>query len=138
MIGLDTNVLVRYLAQDDAEQSPRATLLMESLDESNQGFVSVVALVELHWVLRRAYKVNREDAASLVRTMLDARELSVQASETVRRALARLTDEVDFSDALISEFGAAAGCVHTATFDVRATHLDHMKLVSHIDEGGDA
>lgn len=96
MIGLDTNVLVRYLAQDDTDQSPRATRLMERLDEGNQGYVSLVALVELRWVLRRAYKVNRDDAAGIIRTLLDARELSLQEPEAVRRALTRLADDIDF------------------------------------------
>lgn len=133
MIGLDTNVLVRYIVQDDQDQSPRATRLIESLDERNQGFVSVVALVELHWVLRRAYKVDRDDAAGIVRGLLDAKELSLQEPDMVRRALRRLTDDVDFSDALISELGAAAGCAYTATFDRRATRLAGMELVPSID-----
>ncbi|MGH3664778.1 MAG: PIN domain-containing protein [Egibacteraceae bacterium] len=133
MIGLDTNVLVRYIVQDDQDQSPRATRLIESLDEHNQGFVSVVALVELHWVLRRAYKVSRDDAAVIIRKLLDAQELSLQEPDTIRRALRRLTDDVDFSDALIRELDAAAGCAYTATFDRRATRLAGIELVPWVD-----
>lgn len=136
MIGLDTNVLVRYIVQDDEEQSPRASRLIDGLDENDQGFVSVVALVELHWVLRRAYKVSREDAAGIIRKLLGAKELSLQEPDAVRRALTRLTDDVDFSDALISELDAAAGCAYTATFDTRATRLPRMRLVPPFAESG--
>jgi predicted nucleic-acid-binding protein len=107
--------------------------MMESLDESNQGFVSIVAFIELQWVLRRAYKVSREGVAGVIRKLLDAQELLVQESEAVRRALRRITDDINFSDALIREFDAAAGCAYTATFDSRATRLAGMKLVPAVD-----
>jgi len=129
LIGLDTNVLVRYLVQDDDDQSARATRFMERLDEDDQGFVSLVALVELHWVLRRAYKVDRQDAVAIIRALLDARELSLQEPDIVRRALSRMSDETDFSDALIGELGAAASCTYTATFDEGTTSLSAMRLV---------
>lgn len=129
MIGLDTNVIVRYITQDDPDQSRRATRLIESLDEHNRGFISLVVLCELHWVLRRAYKVTREDAASVVRRLLSAKELVLQEADAVRRALARLTTESDFADVLISELGILAGCDRTATLDKRASRIRGMKLV---------
>ncbi len=85
VIGLDTNVLVRYIAQDDPDQSARATALIESLDEDNRGFVSTVALVELHWVLRRAYKVTRTNAAAIVQKLLESQELTIQEPDVIRR-----------------------------------------------------
>lgn len=133
MIGLDTNVLVRYLAQDDPEQSAQASALIEGLSEDNRGFISTVALVELHWVLRGAYKVSRADAATIVRQLLESRELVLQEPDLVRRALAHLNDEIDFSDAVISEAGEVAGCRHTATFDRRASQLKAMSLVPAIN-----
>lgn len=129
MIGLDTNVLVRYMTQDDPRQSPVATQLIESLDEDNQGFVSVVAIVELHWVLRRAYQVSRGDAATVIGKLLNARELAVQESDAVRRCLTRLAENIDFSDALIAELGARAGCDYTATFDHDAAQIHGMHLL---------
>lgn len=108
--------------------------MIESLDESNQGHVSLVALVELHWVLRRAYKVSRDDVATIIRKLLDAQELSLQEPDAVRWALRRLVDDVDFSDALIRELDAGAGCAHTATFDNRASRLAGMRPVPSIDE----
>lgn len=130
MIGLDTNVLVRYLVQDDDDHSPRARRLVDSLDDQHQGFISVVALAEVHWVLRSAYRVSRKEAAAIVGELLRAQELVLQAPDAVRGALARMGDDVDFADALIGELGDAAGCDWTATFDRRAAaRLPGMRLV---------
>ncbi len=81
MIGLDTNVLVRYVVQDDPDQSARATALVESLDDQRRGFVSVVVLVELAWVLRRAYGARPDDVHAVVDRLLRARELVVQDAD---------------------------------------------------------
>lgn len=129
MIGLDTNVLVRYLTQDEPDQAFLASQFVEGLDESEPGFVSLVALVELHWVLRRAYKVSRDDAAAVVRRLLDAREVAVQQSDAVRRSLTRISTTVDFADALIAELGTAAGCHYTATLDRGAARIPGMRLL---------
>jgi len=58
MIGLDTNVLVRYIMQDDAMQSPKASVLIESLDADHPGFISLVTVVELYWVLTSCYDLT--------------------------------------------------------------------------------
>lgn len=122
-------MLVRCITQDDPEQSAHATQLVESLDEDNPGFVSIVALVELYRVLRSAYKTTRADAAAVVKQLLVARELRVQEPDAVRRSLTRLTDTVDFPDAMISELGTLAGCDHTATFDRQAAQIRGMRLL---------
>ncbi|HZI96645.1 MAG TPA: type II toxin-antitoxin system VapC family toxin [Actinomycetales bacterium] len=129
MIGLDTNVLVRYVVQDDDEQSLRATRLIESLDDERPGFVSLVVLVELHWVLRRAYGVTAADSAAVVRALLDSEEVGVAESDTVRRALSRVPDGEDLVDALIGALGEDAGCAYTVTFDLPASRLAGMRLV---------
>ncbi|MHB8317811.1 MAG: PIN domain-containing protein [Acidimicrobiales bacterium] len=129
MIGLDANVLVRYITQDDPEQSRHATALIETLDEQAPGFVSVIALAELSWVLARAYKVTSVDIATVIRKLLEAKELVVQDADGVRRALAFATTGAEFSDALISELGTLAGCSHTVTFDRRALKLPGTRAV---------
>jgi predicted nucleic-acid-binding protein len=129
VIGLDTNVLVRYLTQDDPDQAARATALIESLDEDDPGYISIVALIELHWILRRAYQVSRGEVAAIMHKLLEARELLLEEPEVIRRALTSLDDGTDFPDAVISESGAAAGCSGTATFDRRASRLKAMFLV---------
>ena len=125
MIGLDTNVLVRYLAQDDPVQSPKATELIERrLSEENPGFVSVVAMVETAWVLDRAYGLaDREIAAAIERT-LQADVLFVEDEQEVFAAMIALKEgHGSFADALIGGLGGRAGCSHTLTFDHKASRL---------------
>ncbi len=129
MIGLDTNVLVRYVVQDDPLQSRAATDVIEGLGEDRPGFVSLVVVVELYWVLRRAYQVPADQTAQVIRTLLDSVEIAVQESDSVRRALERLPNG-DFTDALIVDLGKSAGCEHTVTFDRGAARLSGMRLLN--------
>lgn len=125
MIGLDTNVIVRYLAQDEPAQSARATRLMErELSEREPGFVGLVALVETCWVLKRLYGASAGELRETVRDLLDARQLVVENRAVVARALARLRDEAgDIADALVAECAAQAGCTRTVTFDKGAARM---------------
>jgi predicted nucleic-acid-binding protein len=120
VIGLDTNVLVRYLVQDDPEQSAVAAAVVEGLDEHHRGFISLVVLVELHWVLRRAYGIGPGEVLAVVDQLLRARELAIQESDLVRRSWRQAMAGADLADALVAELGVAAGCEHTVTFDRRA------------------
>ena len=130
MIGLDTNVIVRYLAQDDPEQSAHATDLIEGLTTADPGFISLVALVETYWVLRSAYGESKARCAELIEGLLDARELRVGSDAIVRAASAACRDDgADFADAVIAELGRVAGCEHTMTFDRRAARTKHMRLL---------
>ncbi|HEX7909086.1 MAG TPA: type II toxin-antitoxin system VapC family toxin [Paraburkholderia sp.] len=131
MIGLDTNVLVRYFAQDDAVQSKKATTLMESLSAERPGYVSQVALVEVVWVLGRCYGVEREQMKDLVDSMVATKELVVEGADTVRKALRIFvaSAKADFADCLIERSGYAAGCEYTATFDVTALKVAGMQLL---------
>lgn len=129
MIGLDTNVLVRYLVQDDPDQSALASAVIEDLDEGRRGFLSLVVLVELHWVLRRAYGVGAAEVLDVLDRLLRARELLVQDADLVRRAWRRAKGGADFPDALIAELGDAAGCEVTVTFDQQAARSVGMRLL---------
>lgn len=119
MIGLDTNVLVRYLAQDDPVQSPRATSIMEKrLTEANPGFVSVVAMVEMAWVLERVYDLRREEIAAAIERLLQADSLVVENEQEVYTGLKTLREGLgSFADAVIAALCGKAGCSHTLTFD---------------------
>jgi len=130
MIGLDTNVLVRYLAQDDPAQSARATEIIERrLSEENPGFVSVVAMAETVWVLDRAYGLSDEDIAAAIERMLQADVLLVEDEQEVFAAMSALKDgRGSFADALIGALGAAAGCSATLTFDRKAVRLPEFEL----------
>ena len=130
MIGLDTNVLVRYLAQDDPIQSPKATELIERrLTEQNPGFVSVVVMVETAWVLERAYGVAEGDVAAAIERALQIDVLVVESEQEVFAAMiAHRERRGSFADALIAALCAKAGCTHTVTFDRKALRLSGFEL----------
>lgn len=130
MIGLDTNVLVRYLAQDDPLQSARATRLFERFTESEPGFISLVTLVETVWVLDRTYGVSHLEIATAVERMLQADTLVIQNEQQVFTAMITLrTGTASFSDALIGAVGSWAGCEVTLTFDRKAARLKGFQLL---------
>lgn len=130
MIGLDTNVLVRYFAQDDPRQSWKATEVLEGLTESDKGFVSLVTLVETFWVLTRVYGLTTTEVARAIERMLQADTLAVQNEQEVFAAVIALrTGRAGFADALIGALSAWAGCLSTLTFDKKAARLDTFTLL---------
>lgn len=130
MIGLDTNVLVRYIMQDDARQSPLATTLVESLTAETQGFVPLVAVVELAWVLTSCYALNRAQIVTAFEALLRTKELMLENAEVVWRAVRVYRDSsADFADCLVERSAAAAGCERTMTFDRGAAKNCAMTLI---------
>jgi len=130
MIGLDTNVLVRYITQDDAAQSKKANSLIEALSPDNPGYISVIVLVELIWVLKGAYEASREQLLQVVETLLRNRELIIEQSDTVWQALRMFSSgKADFADCMIASLANAAGCDYVATFDRSAAKIAGMKLI---------
>jgi predicted nucleic-acid-binding protein len=130
MIGLDTNILVRYLAQDDPVQSPKAREIFERrLTEKNPGFVSVVAILETVWVLARAYGLSSQEISAAVERMLQIDVLIVENEQEVFTAMVALrSSEGSFADALIGALGTRAGCARTLTFDRQALRLPGFEL----------
>jgi predicted nucleic-acid-binding protein len=130
MIGLDTNVLVRYIMQDDAKQSPSATRLIESLSADSLGFVPLVSVVELGWVLSSAYELDRSQLIEAFEALLRTKELVVENAEVVWKALRMVqSTNADFSDCLVSCSAVAAGCAKTMTFDRGAAKGAGMTLI---------
>ena len=130
MTGLDTNVLVRYIMQDDPSQSPRATRLIEALQPDAPGFVPVVALLELVWVLSGSYGLNRAQVATVLDTLLRSKELVLDRAELVSQALHRYSaNGADFADALIERIATAAGCTATMSVDAGAVKAAAMTAV---------
>ncbi|MDA8261169.1 MAG: type II toxin-antitoxin system VapC family toxin [Betaproteobacteria bacterium] len=130
MIGLDTNVLVRYIAQDDPKQSPMATDLIESLTADTRGYVGVVSVVELVWVLTDCYALTKAELCEVLATLLRTKEIVVAHADTVWQALRLFKEgEADFADCLIERFAKEAGCDYTATFDRDAARHCGMRLV---------
>ena len=119
MIALDTNVLVRFIVQDHPEQSAAATRLVESRCTAEEpGLVATVVLCELAWVLGQGYGYARTQVAEVIRAILVAAELRVEAPESTWRAL-RLFEagRADLADCLIGTGNAALGAETTYTFD---------------------
>jgi predicted nucleic-acid-binding protein len=131
MMGLDTNVLIRYLTQDDPVQSAKATEIIERrLTGKNPGFVSVVAMVETVRVLDRAYSLTAKEISSVVERMLQIEVLTIENEQQVFSAMIALKQgRGSFSDALIAELGVRAGCARTLTFDQKALRLPGFESV---------
>ena len=130
MIGLDTNVLVRYIMQDDPKQSAKATALMEQLSPENPGFITLVSVVELYWVLTSSYGLTAQQVKQALVVLLRAKQIIVDRADQVLRALRVFDDgKADFADCLIERTAAAAGCEQTMTFDVGAAKHAGMTLI---------
>jgi predicted nucleic-acid-binding protein len=130
MIGLDTNILVRHLTQDDPIQSPKATEIIERrLTEENPGFISTVAMVETVWVLDSVYGLTIEETAAAVERTLQIDVLVVEHEQEVFAAMIALKlGQGSFADAVIAALGAKAGCMSTLTFDLGALRLPGFEL----------
>jgi predicted nucleic-acid-binding protein len=131
MIGLDTNVIVRYLAQDDAEQTRAATRLIETLTPEAPGFITAVVVAETVWVMEDLYDASRAEIAVILEKLLQTGAFVFQDAEILWRALARYRmGRADFADYLIERTCAAANCDATFTFDKKAVREDcGMQLV---------
>ncbi|MFZ2122744.1 MAG: type II toxin-antitoxin system VapC family toxin [Rhodoferax sp.] len=133
MIGLDTNVLVRYLTQDDARQAAIATRLIEQeLSPTQPGFISLVVLVEVCWVLQRLYAATQDELLHTVKDLLDTARFSVEQRQVVQEAtrqMLRQRVKVGFTDVLIVAIAKAKGCSQTVSFDKVAVRSAGMTLL---------
>lgn len=130
MIALDTNVVVRYLAQDDARQSAAASRLIEgTLDTANRGFISLVTLLETVWVMESRYGAEPSTVAAILTDLIDAASLEVQDAPAVRAAALRYTrGGVDLHDCLIVAL-ANERKARVMTFDAKAARRLGMELL---------
>jgi predicted nucleic-acid-binding protein len=125
MLGLDTNVLVRLLIEDDVAQTQRARKLVDTaVAEQEMVLVSLPVLLETEWVLRSRYEMPPEAILGLLRAALETRELAFEDEAAVEEALFNWQDgHSGFSDCLIVAHNRQLGCRSTATFDARAARL---------------
>jgi len=130
-MGLDTNVLVRYIMQDDPRQSPKATRLVESLTSEQPGFVPLVVIVELVGVLSSSDGLTEDRLVETLDLLLLSKELLVDRADLVLQAQRSFANGgADFADCLIERIAQAHGCQTTTTFDTRAAKAARMTLVA--------
>ncbi len=132
MIGLDTNVIVRYLAQDDPVQSAKASRFIErQLTVANPGFITTVAIVETVWVLDRAYGLSDKEIAAALESILQTDVFVVENEQEVFTAAVALREGwASFADAFIAALAARAGCAHSVTFYRAPARMPHFELLS--------
>ena len=131
MIGLDTNVVIRYLVQDDKKQSAAATRFIEkSLTTDVPGYINHITLCEIVWVLQRCYDVTKQQLRDIIEGLLTTKQIIVENVEVAWKALrAYDANSADFCDALIGQANIHSGCEHTVTFDKKAASLPGFDLL---------
>jgi predicted nucleic-acid-binding protein len=131
MIGLDTNVLVRHIMQDDLNQAALASTLISQLTEQNPGFVTVVTLIELSWVLQSCFDLSRAQLADVLDKIVRASNFKVEQAQVVAAAIKLYNfGNSDFADCLIARISQNAGCQKIMTFDRNAAKTAGMVLIS--------
>ena len=130
MVGLDTNVLVRYLVRDDAKQAEAARALLESLTVERPGFVCREVIVELVWVLERSYKQSRDRIATVLEQLTATDSLVVEADADVLRAASRYRSEVSgFADLMILAATERSEAYPLYTFDQKSARVEGVELL---------
>lgn len=132
MIGIDTNVLIRYIAQDDPHQTQLATTFIEkTCTTENPGFINHITLCEMCWVLKRLYKTRREQLRQIIEQLLRTAELAVQQPQIVWMALGAFQkSDADFPDCLIAQVNAANNCAATVTLDQQAARVAGFQILA--------
>jgi predicted nucleic-acid-binding protein len=130
VIGLDTNLLVRYFTGDDPEHFRRAEAFIDALTVAEPGFIPLVTLAELTWVMRSRYSLSKADLIEMVEMLLRMPGFVLERADTVEKALRVFRgSRAAFSDALIERSAHDAGCAYTVTFDEKAVGNAGMRLV---------
>lgn len=129
MIGIDTNILIRYLTGDDKVQSIKATELIERYSgQENSIFVNNIVICELVWVLERGYKYSKEQIISVLKEIFSTVEFSFENQQVLWLSVLEYENyKTDFSDILIGKLNIFNGCNYTVTFDKAASELGSVK-----------
>ena len=131
MIGLDTNIVVRMLVQDDTAQLHRVRrAIEEGCSEDDPGLINSIVLVELVWVLGSVYGYGRKEITRAVESLLQVRELEVQCQSEVWEALiVYRSGKADFADCFLAAINRKLGCTTTLTLDKKAARVDMFRSV---------
>lgn len=133
MQGIDTNVLVRYIVQDDVKQSREATYFIEKeCSVESPLFINGIVLCELVWVLESAYDYPRKNIAEVIEQILKTRQFHIHDPEILWQSVSGYKNNgADFADNYIAHLNKYHGCESTVTFDKRAAKLNYFKLLEH-------
>jgi predicted nucleic-acid-binding protein len=125
MLGVDTNVLIRYLIRDDQSQYEKARRLIDrEIAKGMPVLVSLLVLLETEWVLRSRYELAKAEILTALSALLDTADLSFEDEPSVENAVHSWKDSAaDFADCLIEARNRRLACRATATFDVKALKL---------------
>lgn len=130
MIGADTNILVRYLIQDDELQTTLANHFLEkTCSPQNPAFVTFITIAELFWVLRTGYKLDKALIIRTIETLLVGENIVFEDDTLIWKALYEYDKgSADFTDYLIAQINQQHGCIYTATVDKKAgrSRLFHL------------
>jgi predicted nucleic-acid-binding protein len=130
MVGLDTNVLVRYLTHDEPTQTTAAMRVMNSLSFDSPGFLSLIVVAELVWVLAISYRYQKKEIEQVLESLLRSKELVIERADIVSQASRAFSaGRADFADYLIERCAHAAECQFTITFDRKAATVPGMRLL---------
>lgn len=131
MIGLDTNILVRYFTQDDEVQAElAANIIKTQKNKPSSFFITNVVICELIWVLVKGYDYEKKQITNVIKTLLSAIEFSFEHYELIWQVVLEYEKaKADFSDILIGMLGELHGCSYTITFDNKACNLKEFKNV---------
>lgn len=123
MIGIDTNVIIRYIVQDNSTQAEAATKLIEqSCSADNPGYINHIVLCEIVWVLRRNYKQGKQSICQVIEQIMRTDRLKIEDIQLVWKALETYKEtKADFADCLLAQRNLQAGCKYTATLDDAAS-----------------
>jgi predicted nucleic-acid-binding protein len=129
MIALDTNVLVRFLVEDDRRQATRArSVVATAIAQNVQLYVSDIVACEVVWVLESAYGFGRGEIASVLNQLLHARHLKFRSTKLMLEAVeAYEVGKGDFADYLIRADAMDAGCAVVLTFDKELHGETHFR-----------
>lgn len=131
MTGLDTNLLVRYLVQDDPAQFAAVAQEIDRAAQQGERFViAPIVLCELVWVLESAYACKRAEVTGVLEQILRTAQFEVLEKDMVWGAWEDYrTGKGDFSDYYLGRRHRQAGAEMTLTFDKALSHSPLFKLV---------
>ncbi len=132
MIGIDTNVIVRYIVQDDPKQARAATKLIEkSCSSDNPGYINHIVLCEIVWVLKRNYKLDKASICQVIEQIMRTDRIVIEDTQLVWRALETFKEtKADFADCLLGQMNLQAGCQYTATLDAASVTIGYKHLLA--------